>query len=177
MTTPAYPYTKHLILAGVLSLAGQATAIAFMVRPNPYTTLIFMSGGAGMIVLGIAVFGYVMFKDIRGRMESITERSFQRGDLIFRQGDPADRVYVVKSGEVEVIREDPEKGDTVIARLGEGQYFGEMALLNDEPRNASVRAATDITTLTIERNDFVSLFSSIPAFKESINAVIRQRTN
>ena len=90
MTTPAYPYTKHLILAGLLSLAGQATAIAFMVRPTPYTTLVFMSVGAGMIMLGIAVFGYVMFKDIRSRMESITERNFQQGDLVFRQGDAAD---------------------------------------------------------------------------------------
>jgi CRP-like cAMP-binding protein len=176
VTTHAYPYTGHLILAGLFSLAGQAAAITFMVRQTPYTTLVFMSGGAAMIVLGIAVFGYVMFKDVRGRMESISERSFQQGDIVFRQGDPADRVYVLRSGEVEVIREDPKKGETVIARLGEGQYFGEMALLTDAPRNASVRAATDITALTIERNDFVSLFSSIPAFKESIDAVIRQRT-
>lgn len=175
MKTRSYPYTRHLMSAGLLSLVGQTTAITFMIQPNPYTTLAFMTLGSGMIVLGMAVFLYVVFKDIRSRMESVTERRFQGGHFIFRQGDIGDRVYVVKSGEVEVVRESPGKSETVLARLGKGEYFGEMALLSDAPRNASVRAATDVTTLAIERHDFLSLFSSIPAFKQSIAAAMEQR--
>ncbi len=175
MTAPPYPYAKHVIWAAIFSLTGQASAILFMIFPNPYTTLAFMSGGVGLIGMGIALFGYSLVRDIRGRMQSISERAFDKGEYVFRQGDVGDRIYIVKTGEVEVIREEPPRGEVVLARLGRGQYFGEMALLTDAPRNASVRAATEVIALAIDRADFHSLFASIPAFQDSIDAVIKQR--
>lgn len=175
MKTPSYPYTRMLILAASLSLVGQVTAIAFMLWTNPYTTFVFMTFGAGMILLGMSVFGFAMFKEIKARAESLMERTFQAGEYVFHQGDVGDRIYIVKSGEVEVVREDPEKGEAIVARLGEGEFFGEMALLSDAPRNASIRAAKNVTTLSIARQDFYSLYSSIPAFQESILAAMARR--
>jgi CRP-like cAMP-binding protein len=167
--------TRRLMLAGVLSVAGQLTAIAFMLRTTPYTTFAFMTFGSVMIVAGMMLFAWVMFDDLTARAHSLAERSFRGGEFVFRQGDAGDRIYVVKSGEVEVVRDDPQKGEVVLARLGKGAYFGEMALLSDAPRNASVRAATDVTALAIERGDFHSLFSSIPAFEQSIREVLKKR--
>jgi CRP/FNR family cyclic AMP-dependent transcriptional regulator len=166
---------RRLTLAGVLSVVGQATAIAFMLRTTPYTTFAFMTFGSLMIVAGMLLFAWVLFDDLIARAHSVAERSFRSGEFVFRQGDAGDRIYVVKSGEVEVVRDDPEKGEVVLARLGKGAYFGEMALLSEAPRNASVRAATDLTALAIERDDFHSLFSSIPAFEHSIREVLKQR--
>lgn len=175
MKIPSYPSSRLLFVAAVLSVIGQVTAIVFMLAPNPFSTFIFMTAGAAMIVMGIVVFAIVMFKDIKERTESVSEKSFQPGEYVFRQGDAGDRIYVVKSGELEVVREDPEAGDRVLARLGSGDYFGEMALLSQAPRNASVRALTEVTTLAISHHDFQSLFSGIPALKQSIESVMKQR--
>ncbi|MBI4027280.1 MAG: cyclic nucleotide-binding domain-containing protein [Verrucomicrobia bacterium] len=175
MKNREYPYAKHLTLAGALSVAGQMTAIVFMLRANPHTTFAFMTFGSGMILTGIVIFGYVMFRDIKARTQSVIEQRFQAGEFVFRQGDSGNRIYIVNSGEVEVLRNDPGKGEVLLARLGKGAYFGEMALLTDAPRNASVRAATDATALTISCDDFHSLFSSIPAFQQSIMTVMNQR--
>lgn len=171
-----YPHKRKLLLAATLSVAGQVSAIAFMLRATPYSTFVFMTFGAGMIALGIAIFGYVVFKDVKARARSVTERRFGKGEFVFHEGDAGDRIYVVKSGEVEVVRERAEQGEILIARVGKGEYFGEMALLTDAPRSASVRAATDVTTLAIERDDFYALFSGIPAFQKSITAVMEERT-
>ncbi len=176
MTIP-YPHTKHLFVAAGLSLAGQATALAFMLNPGPYTTIFFMGFGVVLIFAAIAVFGLVAWRDAKAKAESIKEKTFTAGEAVFRQGDVGDRVYIVKEGEVEVVREpeEPGKPETIIARLGEGEYFGEMALLSKAPRNATCRAATKLVTLSIDREDFNSLFSSVPAFKESVDKVLRQR--
>ncbi len=176
MTSTYYPHTKFLLAAGVLSLAGQATALAFMLAPGPYTTILFMAVGTMLIFGAIAIFAWVTYRDAKAKAESIQEKSYAAGQIIFRQGDVGDRVYVVKSGEVEIVRENPDKGETIIARLRDGEYFGEMALLSDAPRNATVRAATKVVALTIDRDDFQTLFASVPAFKESVGRVIRQRS-
>ena len=168
-------YARRLMLAGMLSVVGQVTAIAFMLRTTPYTTFAFMTLGAAMILAGMALLAHVLYEDLMARAQSVTERSFRSGEVVFRQGDVGDRIYVVKSGDVEVVREDPEKGEVLLARLGKGAYFGEMALLTDAPRNASVRAVGDVTTLAIARDDFHSLFSSIPAFEHSIRQVLKER--
>lgn len=171
----ASPYAGHLMLAVLLSIAGQVSAITFMIRPNPYTTFAFMTAGSGMILLGMVVFAYAMFREIRARTRSIRERRFRKGEVVFHQGDVGDRVYIVQHGEVEVIRENPDGSKAAVEHLGKGDYFGEKALLTDAPRRSTVRALTDITTLAIERRDFHSLFSGIPAFKHSIEVARKKR--
>ena len=70
--------------------------------------------------------------------------SFAAGESIFEQGDPADLVYVIKSGEVDVLRVLADGGEELLTKLGPDQYFGELGPFLGFPRSASVRATTDV---------------------------------
>lgn len=83
----------------------------------------------------------------------ITHLHFVTGDIIFHKGDVGDFLYVIVEGEVEVIERRQEK-DEVIATLGKGEFFGEMALLNQKKRNATVRCKSDCELIAIRRADF-----------------------
>jgi putative ABC transport system ATP-binding protein len=72
------------------------------------------------------------------------EVSYAAGESIFEQGDHADEIYVVQSGEVDVIRVLADGGEELLNRLGPDQYFGELGPFLGFPRSASVRAHTDV---------------------------------
>lgn len=91
------------------------------------------------------------------------------GDEIMRRGDPGDRFYVIVSGEVAV---ELEGSETV---LGPGDYFGEIALLRDVPRTASVRARGEVEMLALEREDFLAAVTSSAASAEAADAVVSAR--
>lgn len=86
-----------------------------------------------------------------------SERSFSKDETITRQGQPGNELFIVCEGFVEILRgtEDGSRDPRTIVSLGEGQIFGEMALVDRGPRSATVRAASDpTTTLLIHRDDF-----------------------
>ena len=95
-------------------------------------------------------------------------REFRAGDWIVRAGDPGDRYYIVREGTVEVVGAD----GTALRTLGPDQDFGELALLFGGGRTASVRAATDVTLMSLARQDFAAL---VKASGETIRD-FRQRT-
>ncbi|MGH2855962.1 MAG: Crp/Fnr family transcriptional regulator [Solirubrobacteraceae bacterium] len=74
-------------------------------------------------------------------------RSFQAGEMIFREGDDGDTCYAVAAGRVRALREHPDGRAITLATLGPGELFGELALFDDEPRSATVEAIED-TQLT-----------------------------
>jgi CRP-like cAMP-binding protein len=92
-------------------------------------------------------------------------------DTIIRQGDEGDRFYIIVDGKVDVIRE--ATGATMLlATLGPGEVFGEMALLSNAPRSATVRALTSVETYTLSAADFHDLvrYRSVSASLQSIAA-------
>ncbi|HYI16046.1 MAG TPA: cyclic nucleotide-binding domain-containing protein, partial [Thermomicrobiales bacterium] len=94
-----------------------------------------------------------VFTDMR---EYIEERVWEAGSVIVRQGEPGYDFFVIVEGEVQIELEHPEtqREPDVIARLGVGQFFGELSLLTDEPRNASVVAATRCKVLSLSQGAF-----------------------
>ena len=86
-------------------------------------------------------------------------RNYKAGDVIFREGDPADELFIVKSGKVEV-RLDNRLLDT----LPELSIFGGMALIDRSPRSATVVAATDTTIVPVGEKQFLFLVSRTPHF-------------
>jgi MFS family permease len=92
------------------------------------------------------------------------------GDDVFRQGDSGDRFYIVDSGEV-VVSVDAEP----VQRLGRGGYFGEIALLRDVPRTATVTAEADTNLFALERDEFIAAVTGHARSAEVADAVIASR--
>jgi len=103
--------------------------------------------------------------------DNISSEHFEPGQIIFRQGDAGDRLYVIRQGEVEVLRETAR-----LAVLGSGEYFGEMALLSNLPRMATVRATKPTDVLAISKGNFTKLLATFPEFGIGITAQASRRS-
>ena len=97
------------------------------------------------------------------------EKALSPGELLFRQGDRGQSMFIIARGALEVVREDPdEEGVTVLDVLGGGDIIGEMALLTGAPRLATARAMTTITVGEISRRDFDRLMATQPGLREGV---------
>lgn len=82
-----------------------------------------------------------------------TMEAFSRDTVIFREGDPGDRCYVITNGDVRISKFIPNIGEEALAVLKPGDYFGEMALIDKFPRSAHAIANTDVAVLAINKAD------------------------
>ena len=99
----------------------------------------------------------------------LTEQIPEERDII-REGDPGDRFYILVRGKAEVI-----KGTRRVAVLQDGDYFGEIALLIDQPRNATVRSMTPCVCLTLQRDHFRAMVNRNAPLRARIEAVMKAR--
>jgi NADH dehydrogenase len=99
---------------------------------------------------------------------------FEPGETVFREGDIGDRVYIVLAGQAEVVRQE-DGTDRLLAKIGPGEFFGEMALLGHAPRNATVRCTEATTVLGIPKREFGLLAANVPGLKASFESVMRLR--
>ena len=104
----------------------------------------------------------------------IKRQHFEPGDVIFGQGDSGDSVYVVEEGDCEVLREKDGK-QVLLATLAREDYFGEIKLLSDKTRNATIRARTPMNVLIIPKHDFNKLRQSVPAFGDIFSELAKKR--
>jgi CRP/FNR family cyclic AMP-dependent transcriptional regulator len=113
--------------------------------------------------------------DLRWLSERVRRRRFARGDLIFQKDDPGQSLFIIESGSVRIYVPGTQGADLTLAVMGEGDFFGDMSLLDGRPRSASAAAAADAVLLSLERSDFSSLLQSRPDAAMSILAVIASR--
>ncbi|MCX7702322.1 MAG: ATP-binding cassette domain-containing protein [Gemmataceae bacterium] len=99
---------------------------------------------------------------------------FPAGSRIIRQGDPGDKFYLIASGSVDVLQT-RDGVEHTLARLGVGDFFGERALMTDEPRNATVVAREDTDTFTLKKEDFRAAIEAHGSLKEQLLKVYFQR--
>jgi len=92
----------------------------------------------------VPVFAGLGPKNLVKVVTALERRTYQRGTVIVRQGDPGDSFYIIRNGNVQVILERPGRAPSAIASLGPNDGFGEMSLLTGEPRSANVLAETDL---------------------------------
>jgi CRP-like cAMP-binding protein len=96
--------------------------------------------------------------------------SFPTGHVIFKAGDPGTLMYVVREGEVEIVL-----GNQVFETVGPGGLFGEMALIDAQPRSATARAKTDCIVAPIDERRFTFLVQQTPYFSLQLMRVLVAR--
>ena len=102
--------------------------------------------------------------------EHMKKRHFAAGDTIIREGEPGEDFFLISDGEVEVIRSDHE-----VARLGPGDFFGEVALISGEPRNATVVAEGGVDAYALGKNDFQTALATSQSFRDQLYRVYFMR--
>jgi len=97
------------------------------------------------------------------------------GEIIVRQGAPADKIFIIVKGEVVVEREEADGSKVELETLKDGQFFGEVAIMRDTPREATARAKTDVTLLALQRDTFQRLVAGSLGAAPDFDRVIKQR--
>jgi len=116
-----------------------------------------------------------LFKTIPGEelsyIAQITDEiTFGTNDVIFKEGDQGDSMYLIVTGHVRI-----HSGEHVIAELGSEQCFGEMSILDAEPRSASVTVLNDLTLLRLQREDFAEILAEKSEIAQGIIKVLTHR--
>lgn len=103
--------------------------------------------------------------------------TFSSGELIIQEGHEPDRFYIVSKGEVHVYLHRPDGREVFVEALGPGEFFGEMALLRNSLRTATVRASreTDVELVALERDEFDELVAATPKLHEALEAEVVRR--
>jgi CRP-like cAMP-binding protein len=135
------------------------------------------------VLRGTPIFHNVDSLDLWAIADIAVEHNFGEGQLVFSQGDVADSLYVIESGSVRVLKKGRE-GNEEVARLNKGQHFGEMALIEEECRSATVESAEKTRLIQIEREALDNLLKEHPslarqvykAFAKHLSGRLRQTT-
>jgi CRP-like cAMP-binding protein len=101
---------------------------------------------------------------------NVATRFVKAGSIIFREGDEATELFVVKSGQVRI-----QLGNRTLTELGSDSIFGEMALIDNEPRSATAIAITDVEIVPIGERQFLFLVGQTPYFALKVMRVLAQR--
>jgi CRP/FNR family transcriptional regulator, cyclic AMP receptor protein len=106
---------------------------------------------------------------------SMNEVRLPRGDILFREGDSGDCLYVITDGKIKLGRAAPDGRENILAVLGPGEMFGELSLFDPKPRTATAVAVVDTTMMSLGHEDLDELLSGSPAVAESMLAALAQR--
>jgi nucleotide-binding universal stress UspA family protein len=107
--------------------------------------------------------------------ETARIRTYQRGEFIVREGEMATGCFIIASGRVEVVRGEQSAHPTVLTTLDAGELFGEMAVIDDHPRSASVRALAETECVAIGRVEFLEALQQRPQIAVQMLPVLVRR--
>ena len=163
-----------LIVAQVLALLAYIAGIQFLIKTTGGTLFVYATFGPLLVTFGILILvGVVAWHFLRSHSLFYFEE-FEPGEMIFRQGEEGDCAYFIHEGKVEVISR-VNGNENVVATLLPGQYFGEMALIASQPRNATVRAAARTKVAVLGKQNFLTMLSVMPSTREDIKKTVNER--
>ena len=108
--------------------------------------------------------------------QGATDFFLAHGQILFRQKDPGDSLYVIRAGEVDVLVNQADGSQMKLATLGPGDFFGEMAALTGEPRSATIRAVGELSCVKIDKADLSPIFAADPTTMERISRLHAERS-
>jgi CRP/FNR family cyclic AMP-dependent transcriptional regulator len=128
------------------------------------------------ILAHVDLFSTLDKKELQTIAKSCYERTYAAGSTLVSQGDVGAGLYIVKSGHVRIMQEvDPDRALQEIAVFGPGEVFGEMSLLDDLPRSATVVAVEEVTALLLPVWEFRSILREHPDITIKLLAVLSRR--
>ena len=108
-------------------------------------------------------------------MESMTTSHLERGDILFREGDQGDRLYVIGEGKIKLGRTSVDGRENLLAILGPGEMFGELSLFDPGPRTATATASAETQLIGLGHEDLNSFLSGRPAVAAKLLAALARR--
>ena len=103
-------------------------------------------------------------KEFEQLREKFQQKYFQPGEVVFNRGDPSDNFYCVVSGELAAVVTDENNNENTLSILHSGEFFGEVGLLKDIARTATIRSLTHSQVFSIDKQGFFELLDKNPAF-------------
>lgn len=102
-------------------------------------------------------------------------RNYRRSEVIFHKDDPGSTLYIIKSGQVKIETRSPEGEEVILAILKNGDFFGELSLLDGKPRSASAISMESTTALTLNKTDLMESIFNYPELAGNILASLSER--
>ena len=110
----------------------------------------------------IPLFAKLDDQDLEQLAEATVTRTFNKNSIVITEGDSSSSLYIILSGDVKVFVSDEDGKTNIVNRLGSGDYFGELSLIDDEPRSASVEAVSKCKISILSRQYFVDYIEQHP---------------
>jgi CRP/FNR family cyclic AMP-dependent transcriptional regulator len=107
------------------------------------------------------------------------EKQLKSGEILFKEGEPGDEMYLIRAGKIRIVK-DFEGTSKTLTVIGEGEFFGEMAILDKSPRSATAIAETDAKLIIVDRDAFLSSVNRNPFIKyiiETLTTRLRKTNN
>lgn len=133
------------------------------------------SEASALALKSVPFFANLNESEISSLASKLIIRRFSPNQIIFHLGDPAGLLYIISTGKVKISHSTAEGQEAVLAILGAGDFFGELALLDDSPRSASAETLEDTKTLTLHRDEFLNYLDNNPAFARHVLNVLARR--
>ena len=127
------------------------------------------------VLMSAALFSALDDEAAAALRASMVEVRLERGELLFNEGEPGDRMYIVESGKIKLGTTAADGRESLIAVLGPGEQFGELSLFDPGPRTATARALTDATILGLGHDALRPWLTGRPEVAESLLAALAQR--
>jgi putative ABC transport system ATP-binding protein len=121
------------------------------------------------------VFSHLTPSTLMTVAEAMAKESYVPGTAIIRQGEEGDKLYLLRSGEVDVIFNQGKADEARLATLRKGQFFGETALLTGAPRNATVVARDEVEVYTLDKPNFQAALATSEPFRKELEKILFQR--
>jgi CRP-like cAMP-binding protein len=118
----------------------------------------------------IPIFASLGDEDRSSLAERIDRQSFPKGSTLFRRGEPGNALYIIIRGQIRIFASTRQGNEITLALLGAGEFFGEMALLDEQPRSANAEATEDTELHFLDRDNF---FSFLMRKESALQAILR----
>ena len=123
----------------------------------------------------VPLLGQIPPAELQAFAEVTREKDYPKGSVILFEDDPGDSLYIVRSGRVKVVLVGEDGREVILGVLGVGEHFGELSLIDDQPRSAHVIAMEDSNLLVLRRDDFRRRVEATPAVAWALLSELSRR--